>query len=152
MTNTFTEKVLYQLNKTDRDSLVEQIQPMLTQLKKFSYGKQIVAIEKLLFELNSAPTSTSTSNANSSTTPPASHKSSPLPSRRSLTELETRLPVGGVAPPTPPPTDTQSQHDGSAHECSTDTSNDSCKMADTTTSTHLSHGASQPPNVGVTSS
>jgi mRNA-binding protein PUF3 len=149
--NTSIEKVLYQLDKTEREELIEQIKPLLTQLKKFSYGKQIIAIEKLLFELNSPPSSTSTSNANSSTTPPASHKSSPLPSRRSLTELESRLPVGGVAPPTPPPTDTQSQHEGSAHECSADAPSDSCKLTDTTVTTHLSHAASQSPDVSIAS-
>lgn len=81
-------------------------------MKKFSYGKQIVAIEKLIFDPMPSPTTTSVTfpGAVSSTTPPNSHKSSPQPSRRSLTGLDTcggaRL-VGG-APPTPPPTDTQS--------------------------------------------
>jgi hypothetical protein len=35
------------------NELIEQIKPLLSQLKKFSYGKQIVAIEKLIFDPNS---------------------------------------------------------------------------------------------------
>lgn len=45
-----TEKVLGQLNGAEREALVKQIEPQLTQLKKFSYGKQIVAIEKLIYD------------------------------------------------------------------------------------------------------
>jgi mRNA-binding protein PUF3 len=114
--NTFTEKVLGQVKGAERDMMIDQIKPLLSQLKKFSYGKQIVAIEKLIVDPN-APTVS----PNSSTTPPASHKSSPQPSRRSLTDMEgCRPPVGGAAPPTPPPTDTQSLHGGSATDGSVD--------------------------------
>jgi mRNA-binding protein PUF3 len=93
--------------------IIDEIKPLLSQLKKFSYGKQIIAIEKLIVDPN-APTVA----ANSSNTPPASHKSSPQPLRRSLTDIKS--PVGGVAPPTPPPTDTQSLHGGSATDGSHD--------------------------------
>jgi hypothetical protein len=35
-----TEKVLGQLKDAEREALIEQIKPLLSQLKKFSYGKQ----------------------------------------------------------------------------------------------------------------
>ncbi|KAL2002502.1 hypothetical protein VTN02DRAFT_6637 [Thermoascus thermophilus] len=112
--NYVIQKVLGTLKGAEREALVEQIRPLLSQLKKFSYGKQIVAIEKLIFDAKTSTSpSSSTVNPTSSTTPPASHKSSPQPVRRSLAELEAcRPPVGGAAPPTPPPTDTQSTVDG----------------------------------------
>lgn len=79
---------------------------MLSQLKKFSYGKQIVAIEKLIFDPTSVP---NVMHGPSSTTPPNSHKSSPQPSKRPLSSIENcRAPLVGAAPPTPPPTDNQS--------------------------------------------
>ncbi|PGH31280.1 hypothetical protein GX50_05925 [[Emmonsia] crescens] len=48
--NYVIQKVLGQLNGAEREALVKQIEPQLTQLKKFSYGKQIVAIEKLIYD------------------------------------------------------------------------------------------------------
>jgi mRNA-binding protein PUF3 len=120
--NSSTEKVLGQVKGGEREMIIDQIKPLLSQLKKFSYGKQIVAIEKLIADPN-APTV-----AANSTTPPASHKSSPQPSRRSLTDMEAcRPPVGGAAPPTPPPTDTQSLHGGSATDGSIDGPAEPCK-------------------------
>lgn len=93
--------MLGQLKGAERDALIEQIKPLLSQLKKFSYGKQIVAIEKLIFD----PSVTGPMGAASSTTPPNSHKSSPQPPKRALNSLDnSRVPVG-AAPPTPPPTD-----------------------------------------------
>lgn len=122
MANSSTEKVLGQVKGAEREMIIDQIKPLLSQLKKFSYGKQIVAIEKLIADPN-APTV-----AANSTTPPASHKSSPQPSRRSLTDIEAcRPPVGGAAPPTPPPTDTQSLHGGSATDSSIDGPVEPCK-------------------------
>lgn len=131
------EKVLGQVKGSEREMIIDEIKPLLSQLKKFSYGKQIMAIEKLIVDPN-APTVA----ANSSTTPPASHKSSPQPSRRSLAEMR---PLGGVAPPTPPPTDTQSLHGGSATDGSVDGPIESSKglattsiaaIPDTTTAIH----------------
>ncbi|OJJ43807.1 hypothetical protein ASPZODRAFT_145747 [Penicilliopsis zonata CBS 506.65] len=111
--NYVIQKVLGQLKGAEREALIDQIKPMLSQLKKFSYGKQIVAIEKLIFDPNS-PMSAPPAGAISSTTPPNSHKSSPQPSRRSLTGLDhCRGPLVGAAPPTPPPTDSQSAVEGS---------------------------------------
>lgn len=133
-----TEKVLGQVKGSEREMIIDEIKPLLSQLKKFSYGKQIMAIEKLIVDPN-APTVA----ANSSTTPPASHKSSPQPSRRSLAEM--RPLVGGAAPPTPPPTDTQSLHGGSATDGSVDGPVESSKglattsiaaIPDSTTATH----------------
>ena len=133
-----TEKVLGQVKGSEREMIIDEIKPLLSQLKKFSYGKQIMAIEKLIVDPN-APTVA----ANSSTTPPASHKSSPQPSRRSLAEM--RPLVGGAAPPTPPPTDTQSLHGGSATDGSVDGPVENSKglattsiaaIPDSTTATH----------------
>ncbi|CRG86240.1 Pumilio homolog 3 [Talaromyces islandicus] len=111
--NYVIQKVLGQVKGDEREMIIDEIKPLLSQLKKFSYGKQIIAIEKLIVDPN-APTVA----ANSSNTPPASHKNSPQPLRRSLTDI--KPPVGGVAPPTPPPTDTQSLHGGSATDGSHD--------------------------------
>lgn len=106
------EKVLGQLKGVEREALIEQIKPMLSQLKKFSYGKQIVAIEKLIFDPNSPVTGPMPHTT--STTPPNSHKSSPQPTKRSMPAMEQpRAPFVGTAPPTPPPTDNQSTVDGS---------------------------------------
>jgi mRNA-binding protein PUF3 len=119
-TNDSTETVLnelYKLNKTEWNLLVQRLQPMLPQLKKSGSSKQIASIENVILKLNPALAHPPTSSANSSTTPPASHKSSPLPSRRSFND---RLPEVGAAPPTPPPTETQSPNTGSAHAGSPD--------------------------------
>ncbi|KAI9934068.1 hypothetical protein ASPWEDRAFT_103309 [Aspergillus wentii DTO 134E9] len=108
--NYVIQKVLGQLKGAEKEALIEAIKPLLSQLKKFSYGKQIVAIEKLIFDPNS-PTSAVLPHSATSTTPPNSHKSSPQPSKRSVNDT-CRAPVVGAAPPTPPPTDNQSNSDG----------------------------------------
>ncbi|KAJ5972830.1 Armadillo-like helical [Penicillium vulpinum] len=54
--NYVIQKVLGQLKDAEREALIDQIKPLLSQLKKFSYGKQIVAIEKLIFDPNSPAT------------------------------------------------------------------------------------------------
>ncbi|KAI1979917.1 mRNA binding protein puf3 [Ophidiomyces ophidiicola] len=46
--NYVVQKVLQVLQGREYHALVEQIHPLLSQLKKFSYGKQIAAIEKYL--------------------------------------------------------------------------------------------------------
>lgn len=38
-----------QLKGAERDAFVEDMKPQLIQLKKYNYGKQIAAIEKLIF-------------------------------------------------------------------------------------------------------
>lgn len=110
--NYVIQKVLGQLKGAEREALIEQIKPLLSQLKKFSYGKQIVAIEKLIFDPNS-PTAAPLAQTGS-TTPPNSHKSSPQPLKRTLAAMEQpRAPFVGTAPPTPPPTENQGTVDGS---------------------------------------
>jgi mRNA-binding protein PUF3 len=93
---------LGQLKDAEREALIDQIKPLLSQLKKFSYGKQIVAIEKLIFDPNSPATGLSHT---TSTTPPHSHKSSPQPLKRTIPTEQPR--AFGNAPPTPPPTEAQ---------------------------------------------
>ncbi|KFZ16657.1 hypothetical protein V502_04987, partial [Pseudogymnoascus sp. VKM F-4520 (FW-2644)] len=61
--NYVVQKLLAQLKGTERETFIEDIKPQLTQLKKYNYGKQIAAIEKLIFI---APTGPSTSNGNGS--------------------------------------------------------------------------------------
>ena len=43
------EKLLAQLKGAERDTFVEDMKPQLISLKKYNYGKQIAAIEKLIF-------------------------------------------------------------------------------------------------------
>ncbi|KAI9813781.1 MAG: mRNA binding protein puf3 [Pycnora praestabilis] len=62
--NYVIQKLLAQLNGADHDQFMEQIQPQLVLLKKFSYGKQITAIEKLLYSSTTPP------NPSQATTPP----------------------------------------------------------------------------------
>jgi mRNA-binding protein PUF3 len=45
----FSEKLLGQLKGSERDEFVEEMKPQLLMLKKYNYGKQIAAIEKLIF-------------------------------------------------------------------------------------------------------
>lgn len=48
------EKLLTQLKDSESDQFVELIKPQLALLKRFSYGKQIAAIEKIVYN-NAAP-------------------------------------------------------------------------------------------------
>ncbi|KAK1149860.1 mRNA binding protein puf3 [Aspergillus melleus] len=112
--NYVIQKVLSKLKGEERETLAEQIRPLLAGLKKYSYGKQIAAIEKLVYPSGGVPPPAHASHTSSSTTPPNSHKSSPQPSKRSVNGSESgRGPVVGAAPPTPPPTDTQTNVDAS---------------------------------------
>lgn len=47
--NYVIQKLLAQLKGAERDAFVEDMKPQLIQLKKYNYGKQIAAIEKLIF-------------------------------------------------------------------------------------------------------
>lgn len=142
-TDSRTEKVLGQLKGAEREALIEQIKPLLSQLKKFSYGKQIVAIEKLIFDPNSPATGPLPHTT--STTPPNSHKSSPQPSKRSIPMEQPRAPFVGTAPPTPPPTDNQSTVDGSIE------SKGLAKSTVTSVSSPETGGTAVPVAVDVTS-
>ena len=62
-----TEKILGQLKGAEREALVNQIKSQLVQLKRFSYGKQIIAIEKLIFD--DQPSNSLSTSSQSSTLP-----------------------------------------------------------------------------------
>ena len=85
---------------------MEQIKPQLSQLKKFSYGKQIVAIEKLIFNSGSVPDSTAT-------TPGSRSSSSSHHSTQSLTDLDPSTGAATDVVLTPALTDTQSSRGSS---------------------------------------
>ncbi|KAL4776091.1 armadillo-type protein [Aspergillus nidulans var. acristatus] len=103
------QKVLGHLSGVERAALVERIKPLLVHLKKSNCGKQIAAIEKLIGDSSPTPNpAIPASNHASSTTPPNSHKSSPQPVKRAVEERFV------ATPPTPPPTDNQSNGDGTA--------------------------------------
>lgn len=61
------EKILGQLVGQEREALVAQIKSQLVQLKRFSYGKQIIAIEKLIFD--DQPSNSLSTSSQSSTLP-----------------------------------------------------------------------------------
>jgi mRNA-binding protein PUF3 len=63
------EKVLSHLKGGEREALVEQIRAHLVHLKKFNYGKQVAAIEKLIYstEIESNPSASSQSSSLPST-------------------------------------------------------------------------------------
>lgn len=67
------EKVLGNLKGAERESLVEQIRAYLLHLKKFNYGKQVAAIEKLIYSNDTE------------SNPSASSQSSSLPSTNAST-------------------------------------------------------------------
>lgn len=108
-----TEKVLGQLKGAEREALVEQIKPQLSQLKKFSYGKQIVAIEKLIFISSGANTATTTPGSRSSS---SSHHSS-----QSFTDLDPSTGAATGVVSTPALTDAQSSRGSSLPSTNTST-------------------------------
>lgn len=63
------EKVLGHLKGREREGLVEQIRAHLVHLKKFNYGKQVAAIEKLIYstDIDSNPSASSQSSSLPST-------------------------------------------------------------------------------------
>lgn len=96
-----SEKLLAQLKGADREGLIEDMKPQLLQLKKYNYGKQIAAIEKLIFtgpppsfqtQIHSAPsTQTMPIEINSSAATPmlTSGQNSPLSSSLPSTNVST---------------------------------------------------------------
>ncbi|PYI00134.1 mRNA binding protein Pumilio 2 [Aspergillus ellipticus CBS 707.79] len=113
--NYVIQKILGQLDDTSEEkyALTVRIHPMLESAKKISYGKQIVAIEKLMAGVVPPPGGSLPPHTATSTTPPNSHKSSPQPSKRAVNGVENcRAPIVGAAPPTPPPNDTQGNDEG----------------------------------------
>ncbi|KAL5351649.1 mRNA binding protein puf3 [Pseudogymnoascus australis] len=74
--NYVVQKLLGQLKDAERDAFVEDIKPQLMQLKKYNYGKQIAAIEKLIFVAPTGPSSTGShrqSVSNASAAAPSSY-------------------------------------------------------------------------------
>ncbi|KAF3925652.1 hypothetical protein ABW21_db0208152 [Orbilia brochopaga] len=63
--NYVIQKLLFLLDEEDKDTLIESIKPQLQNLKRFSYGKQLSAIEKLI--ASSSPSSGAASPSNHST-------------------------------------------------------------------------------------
>jgi len=53
--NSLAEKLLAQLEGEEREAFVEHMKPQLVTLKKYNYGKQIAAIEKLIFVAPTGP-------------------------------------------------------------------------------------------------
>lgn len=90
---------------------MEQIKPQLSQLKKFSYGKQIVAIEKLIFNSSTSAAATPGSRSSSS-----SHHSS-----QSLTDLDPSTGATSGVASTPALTDAQSSRGSSLPSTNTST-------------------------------
>jgi mRNA-binding protein PUF3 len=83
VTDDDTEKVLGHLKGAEREALVEQIRAHLLHLKKFNYGKQVAAIEKLIYSTDAE------------SNPSASSQSSSLPSTNAST---VEGPTGTVLP------------------------------------------------------
>ncbi|CAG8970864.1 hypothetical protein HYALB_00000843 [Hymenoscyphus albidus] len=66
--NYVIQKLLAQLKGAEREAFVEDMKPQLLHLKKYSYGKQIAAIEKLIFT-GPAPSYMTPSSVIASTSP-----------------------------------------------------------------------------------
>jgi len=83
LANIFTEKLLGQLKGAERDAFVEDMKPQLLQLKKYNFGKQIAAIEKLIFTGPQPPSYNMTPSSvtpNTQTLPIEINSSAPTPS------------------------------------------------------------------------
>jgi mRNA-binding protein PUF3 len=80
--NILQEKLLGQLKGAEREQFVEDMRPHLNVLKKYNYGKQITAIEKLIS--NGLPPQTAPMEINSSTATPVLTKGQNSPESSSL--------------------------------------------------------------------
>ncbi|KAF9892543.1 mRNA binding protein puf3 [Aspergillus nanangensis] len=131
--NYVIQKILHQLKDEEYELLVDYLRPILLHLKKYSCGKQMSAIEKLIQERAEAEKASGAAlpaQTVSSTTPPNSHKSSPQPSRRAVNALDNnRAPVVGAAPPTPPPIDNKTNSEAPVEPRSTMTRLIECESA-----------------------
>lgn len=80
---TWTEKLLGQLKGAERNAFVEDLKPQLLALKKYNYGKQIAAIEKLIYDQDDSQQSYITSSTGPTsgaiTQPMDSNSSAPTP-------------------------------------------------------------------------
>lgn len=100
--NRHKEKLLGQVQGEERERLVELIKPQLFALKKYNFGKQIAAIEKLIFtgpitQTSYAPLGSGMipSSATTNTTPSKANSVAATPS---LT-TETNSPQSSFTPP-----------------------------------------------------
>ena len=80
--NVLQEKLLAQLKGAERERFVEDMRPHLNALKKYNYGKQITAIEKLIS--NGLPPQTAPMEINSTTATPVLTKGQNSPESSSL--------------------------------------------------------------------
>ena len=86
-----TEKLLNELKESERDEFVELIKAQLALLKRFSYGKQIAAIEKLIYttpflppQLQNTPLLPTTIDTSAAPTPPLSTGAAQSPQSSSV--------------------------------------------------------------------
>ncbi|KAL7274372.1 mRNA binding protein puf3 [Rhizina undulata] len=96
--NYVIQKLLTLLQGPDRETLVEQIKPQLQQLKKFTYGKQINAIEKLIYNSSTPSQTASPPPGSAAATPPL--LSTDTPSRGSSAAPSTGTSTIGEGPTT----------------------------------------------------
>ncbi|RFU25676.1 hypothetical protein B7463_g10667, partial [Scytalidium lignicola] len=79
--NYVIQKLLAQLKGADRDAFIEEIKPQLSALKKYSYGKQIAAMEKVIYAgqpYNNQQSQSSTSTSTSTTVPSTQTQTMPI--------------------------------------------------------------------------
>ena len=105
LTNSLAEKVLNVLKGVERENLINQIRPLIANLKKISCGKQIIAIEKIINDADFEATQSSRSSTNASTvdgpvTPgPSIGLGSPPPSINGSTDENlVKTPTGAEGP------------------------------------------------------
>ncbi|KAI9802849.1 MAG: mRNA binding protein puf3 [Piccolia ochrophora] len=84
--NYVIQKLLGQMKGADHDKLIEQIKPQLAALKKYTYGKQITAIEKLIY---------TPSTLSQATTPPPDTSAAPTPP---MLTMDVQSPPSSSAP------------------------------------------------------
>lgn len=79
----FTEKLISELKGTEHDDFVETVKPQLAILKRFAYGKQVQAIEHLLY--TAVPTPQSQQRPSNLVPPPIDTSTSAAPTPPLLT-------------------------------------------------------------------
>ncbi|KAI9842930.1 MAG: mRNA binding protein puf3 [Thelocarpon superellum] len=82
--NYVIQKLLGQLKAADFDKLAECIKPQLAALKKYTYGKQISAIEKIVYSNVSSPPHASPPSVSAAPTPPLSTTEGQSPQSSSI--------------------------------------------------------------------
>jgi len=105
------EKLLLQLRGTEYDAFVEQIKPQLQLVKRFSYGKQVGAIEKLVYTMppgashpQNIPTQPAHMDTSAAPTPPLVTEDAQSPQSSSVPSTNTSTvdgPIGDRKDPVP---------------------------------------------------